>query len=319
MSDGVAVTAGSGTIIATDDVGGVQYQVVKINVGGDGASAPLSSSNPLPVTLVAPEMDDAIFAEDVAHASGDKGINVLVVRKDSAASIAGSDGDYSLLQVDATGSLRVTGAGGGTQYAEDAAHVSGDTGTLALVVRKDTGATIAGSDGDYGALQVTATGALRVAIAEDAVGSTTDADDGALAGGQASIALVLGMPHVFDGTNWVRGGLTPYKLNSAATTNATSLKASAGVVGMCVVTNINAAVRYLKLFNKASAPTVGTDVPVQVYTIPGSTTGGGVAVPLPPHGLAFSTGIAFAITAGAADSDTTAVALNEIIVNLGYK
>jgi hypothetical protein len=40
-------------------------------------------------------------------------------------------------------------SGGGTQYAEDAAHGSGDTGTLALGVRKDTAASLAGADGDY--------------------------------------------------------------------------------------------------------------------------------------------------------------------------
>jgi hypothetical protein len=315
MADNVSVTPGVGASIASDDVGGIQFQKVKIDVGGDGASAPLSSTNPLPVSLVSA----GIFAEDAQHASGDNGIQILAVRKDAATALAGADGDYIPFQVDANGALRVTGAGGGTQYSEDAAHVSGDTGTLALVVRKDVAATIAGSDGDYGAMQVTATGALRVAIAEDAVGSTTDTDDGAIAPAQASIALTIGMPHVYDGQNWVRGGLTPYKLNSAATTNATSLKASAGIIGLIVVTNINAAVRYLKFYNKASAPTVGTDVPVQVYTIPGSTTGGGIAVPIPDEGIAFSTGIAFAITAGAADSDTTAVALNEIIVNLGYK
>ena len=36
--------------MASDDVGGVQFQNVKIDVGGNGLSVPLSSSNPLPVT-----------------------------------------------------------------------------------------------------------------------------------------------------------------------------------------------------------------------------------------------------------------------------
>jgi hypothetical protein len=112
-------------------------------------------------------------------------------------------------------------------------------------------------------------------------------------------------------------GWTPYKIISAATTNATSVKASAAKLGLVIVTNVNAAPRYLKLYNKASAPTVGTDTPVQVYAIPGSTTGGGAVIPF-PDGLAFSTGLAFALTTGAADSDTAAVAANEVIVNLGY-
>lgn len=40
----------SGLVIATDDVTGVHFQKVKIDVGGDGASAMLSNSNPLPVS-----------------------------------------------------------------------------------------------------------------------------------------------------------------------------------------------------------------------------------------------------------------------------
>lgn len=51
MADNVSINASSGTAsIATDDVGGVQYQNVKLDIGGNGLSVPVSSSNPLPVT-----------------------------------------------------------------------------------------------------------------------------------------------------------------------------------------------------------------------------------------------------------------------------
>lgn len=43
-------TVPSGSVIATDDVSGVHFQKVKIDVGGDGASVVLSNSNPLPVS-----------------------------------------------------------------------------------------------------------------------------------------------------------------------------------------------------------------------------------------------------------------------------
>lgn len=50
MADNVAITAGAGTTIATDDVGGVQHQRVKLTMGADGVSdGDVSSSNPLPV------------------------------------------------------------------------------------------------------------------------------------------------------------------------------------------------------------------------------------------------------------------------------
>lgn len=46
-------------------------------------------------------------AEDAVHGSGDWGIFALVVRKDTAASLAGTDGDYTGLIVDASGRLHV--------------------------------------------------------------------------------------------------------------------------------------------------------------------------------------------------------------------
>lgn len=118
-----------------------------------------------------------------------------------------------------------------------------------------------------------------------------------------------------DGTaqdNW-----TPYRLISAATTNATNVKASAGAVGFIYCVNLNAAVRYLKLYNKASSPTVGTDTPIATLPIPASTTGAGFMIPM-PGGVAFTTGISFALTTGASDGDTGAVAANEIFLFLGY-
>jgi len=109
---------------------------------------------------------------------------------------------------------------------------------------------------------------------------------------------------------------TPYKLNSAATTNATSVSATANTLLYgYYISNTNAtAFRYVKFYNKASAPTVGTDTPVLVLAIPG----GGAANVSFPAGINFTTGLAFATTTGAADSDTAAVALNEVIVNLVY-
>ena len=56
MADNVAITPGSGATIATDDVGGAQYQRIKLDLGGDGASSPLlrgqqTKANSLPVVL----------------------------------------------------------------------------------------------------------------------------------------------------------------------------------------------------------------------------------------------------------------------------
>lgn len=57
MADNVAVTPGTGATIATDDVGGVQFQKVKLDVGSDGASSPVTTSNPLPSRLTTTAAD----------------------------------------------------------------------------------------------------------------------------------------------------------------------------------------------------------------------------------------------------------------------
>lgn len=114
------------------------------------------------------------------------------------------------------------------------------------------------------------------------------------------------------------GGLTMSKTTSAASDNATSLKASAGQIYAIQVFNVNAAVRYLKLYNKASAPTVGTDVPVKTLAIPGNTAGAGMVLAW-PQGLGFDTGIAFALTTESTDAGTTGVSADEITVNIDYK
>jgi hypothetical protein len=109
---------------------------------------------------------------------------------------------------------------------------------------------------------------------------------------------------------------TIFRLLSAATTNATSIKASAGVLYGWSIQNTNAAQRYVKLYNKASSPTVGTDTPVITLLIPGASAGAGNNL----GGLAinFSTGIALATTVNPTDSDTTVVALDDLIINLFY-
>lgn len=51
MADNIAVTAGTGTTIAADDISGVFHQRVKISQGADGVGVDVSSAAPLQVTL----------------------------------------------------------------------------------------------------------------------------------------------------------------------------------------------------------------------------------------------------------------------------
>ena len=70
-------------------------------------------------------------AEDAAHSSGDTGVMALAVRNDDVAALAGADGDYSPLQVNAAGSL----------YTKDETGEAGSilvTGTTAVTSPSNT-------------------------------------------------------------------------------------------------------------------------------------------------------------------------------------
>lgn len=102
---------------------------------------------------------------------------------------------------------------------------------------------------------------------------------------------------------------------SAATNNATVAKSSEGVLLGVNGYNSNAAARYLKIYNKATAPTVGTDTPVLTIAL-APTSMFNLTFP----GIHFSAGISYALVTGNADSDNTAVGLGEILgLNVIYQ
>jgi hypothetical protein len=65
MADNVPVTAGIGTTIATDDIGGVNYQRVKMSIGEDGVAVDASRTNPVPIEAIG-ELIEAIEAQRMA-------------------------------------------------------------------------------------------------------------------------------------------------------------------------------------------------------------------------------------------------------------
>jgi len=101
---------------------------------------------------------------------------------------------------------------------------------------------------------------------------------------------------------------------TAATTNATSVNAAATDLFSIWVYNSNAAVRYLKIYDKASAPTVGTDTPELVIPlIPAVLT----KVEW-PKGYYLSLGLAYAMTTEATTAGTTAVSTDILGLTITY-
>lgn len=101
-------------------------------------------------------------------------------------------------------------------------------------------------------------------------------------------------------------GTTVARVKAAAGTNATSVKGSSGNLYGGLLCNTTASNLFFKFYNKASAPTVGTDTPYFTAMVPAN---GVVELNLAADiGLRFATGLAYAITGAVGDSDTTSVA-----------
>ena len=103
-------------------------------------------------------------------------------------------------------------------------------------------------------------------------------------------------------------------LSSAASVNATN--AVSGHVAVKGINGHNARTSpvYLKLYDKATAPTAG-DTPRATFYLPASTSFALDFV----YGIEMETGLGYRLTAGAADNDSGALASGDILaLNIHY-
>lgn len=131
----------------------------------------------------------------------------------------------------------------------------------------------------------------------------------------AGAALPISFAGSVAPTSSATGASTKARIMAAASTNATSVKATAGRLYEIHLCNTSAALKFVKFYNKASAPTVGTDTPVATYPL--AANGGRIDI-VSINGISFATGLAYAITGAVADTDTTAVAANDVVGELLY-
>jgi len=104
-------------------------------------------------------------------------------------------------------------------------------------------------------------------------------------------------------------------VSAAASVNATIVKASGGRVYKITGQNAAAAVRYIKLYNKATAP-AETDTPVATFNVAASLP---FDIDFGDIGLHFPAGIGYRLTNLNADADTTALTAADILsLNVFY-
>lgn len=301
---------GSGTAtpqVATDVITSVHYQILKLY------DATAGSTNALIVTAAgAAKVDGSAVTQPVSGTvTANAGTGTMAVSAASLPLPAGAAQDATL--TGGTQKTKLVDTGGtnvASVSAAGAVKVDGSAVTQPVSAASLPLPTGAATSAKQPALGTAGTPSADVLSVQGVASMTALKTDGSAVTQPVSIAATVKTQQ----TPGTTGGYSTSRLLSAATTNATSVKASAGQVYGFYLFNSAAYTVFLKLYNKASAPTVGTDTPFMTIPVPA----GGGAVADWDGGIAMSTGIAFAITKLIADSDVTAVAANDLAVNLFY-
>jgi hypothetical protein len=119
-----------------------------------------------------------------------------------------------------------------------------------------------------------------------------------------------------DFVNYKTNPYNPVKnarYKSAAGTNATGVRSAPVNLIAVILQNNSASMRYLKLHNSASPVAGSTTVQVSFNVPAGQTWTHNFDA-----GINFTTALGFTITGGAADTDTTAVAVDDVHVTFVY-
>jgi hypothetical protein len=343
--DSPHVSGSNGTFILA-----VRNDTNAVVTSADGDYSPISVDSAGRVKVDGNFSSPSDKAEDSPHVSGDTGSFSLGVRNDAGAVLTSANGDYSPMATDSAGRLGISDLGGSVSIddnggsitvdgsvavtnfpavqpvndnggsltvddgggsitvdgtvavgptvtpgtgatnlgkAEDAAHASGDVGVMALGVRNDNDVVRTSADGDYSPVSVDSSGRLK------------------------TVGVVVSTPQT-------SGGLSIYK-NLDVNNVGQVIKGSTGQVYTIHAINRDNDEGFLKLYNKATAPTAA-DVPVM--TIPIGPTSGNQenSVDIETDiGYAFSLGIGIRATKGLADGDNTNTDANAIVCTIGFK
>lgn len=130
-----------------------------------------------------------------------------------------------------------------------------------------------------------------------------------------ALAVALLIPSLLSADT--KNGFSSVRKVAANSNNSTLVSARNGRLISVTVCAGTAAVGYLKLYDKSTAPTCGTDTPILVVNT--TATIGSCQHLLLGAGLAFRNGLGYCMVTGVADSDNTSVALNQMVATIGYE
>ncbi|KKN75276.1 hypothetical protein LCGC14_0382750 [marine sediment metagenome] len=319
MADNITLDSGTGgATLAADDITSVWYQIIKLAFGALDTATLVTTSAGLPVDIrasnatvtvdlagnndVTIDASSIVLAEDVAHSTGDAGVQMLAVRKATPADLSGADGDYEPLQLDngrlwTSTTIDAALPSGTNAIGKLAANSGVDIGDVDIIGSALTALQLIDNPvavlGTATYTETSSSGMIVGAVRNDALA--------ALAGTDNEIAPLQVDE---DGGLWTHpaagpaGGCKGFFSNDLDQTEEDIATAACTVYGI-YAWNATAAPLWLQIFN-TNTVTVGTTAPTFNFIIPGNadSDGAGVVIPIPVQGLAFSTALTMAITTG---------------------
>lgn len=297
----------SGDVIATDDIGGVKFQRVKLTLGADGVNGgDVSASNPVPVVqlsnIVVTDVINTLPDQVVIELGGREFVQVLIY------------GTFTTLTTIFEASHNSTNGTNGDWFTVRGVRLNANT--------IETGSPALGS-GNYGWRVTGLVGMTWFRVRNIAgISGTANVILTASPKDIDPIPASEGGPATQSGTwsfipvgNAGFGNSTNHHLVSSASTNSTLVVNNARAIDHIIFTNNGATPAYLKLYNQNTAPTAGVGTPSKVIMAPPMNT---VVLSVGAAGNRFSAGIGYTITGGAANADTTAVAADQCTVGITY-
>ena len=295
--------------------------------------ADLSEAQPVSISSFPPSFNAdiaAINATHVASLSAGAGVhaaeNTLVGGVYNLTPVTLTDGTQSELNLDNKGNLKVSVENtvptiniGGVDVNNFPA-VQLVAGTLPSVTGNDSDVLLAGDAKQEDFLKVggydLGSNEYRIAkFSGDNLQVQVNAGSIAISSGTVTTVTTVGNIAAITPSISAGGFSSHHTLVCAASTNATLVKSTASMIGSISVSNSDVNTFYLKLFNIATAPVVGTTVPAYVYMIPKNTT---YNIPIPSYGMRFDAGLSYSTTVNAATADTTAIEAGQAVVNINY-
>jgi hypothetical protein len=242
MADNVELDSMSGgAVVATDDIGGVQHQYVKVEYGADGAATPVSASNPMPTRPIDGTITNIGTVASIGqlHNAGTVQAGTLNAVQYLADGVIGTVGQVT------NGSIRVTAGTVGTVAAVGQVHnagtiaggtvgvvqnltngsivvTAGTVGTVANVAQVHNAGTMAG--GTLGVLQNLTNGSIVVTAGT--VGTVANVAQVHNAGTiqNGTLSVVTTVSNVTNGTIRMTAGTINTGTINAGTINAGTVK-----------------------------------------------------------------------------------------------